>query len=65
MNLLSGVLMNALDIFRESAFWMLFGFVAAGLAKALISDAFISRHLGGEGLSSVLKASFVGVPLPL
>ena len=45
--------------------YLLFGFFAAGLLSVLVSSEWIERHLGRAGLASVLKASLLGVPLPL
>lgn len=52
-------------VLREAAPFMLFGFFMAGLLKALLPDTWMTRHLGGRGPLSVLKAALIGVPLPL
>lgn len=52
-------------LLNEAAPWMLFGFLMAGLIKALVPDDFIAKHLGKNGATSVIKASAMGVPLPL
>lgn len=53
------------DVLREASPFMLFGFLVAGLLKALVPDSLLSRHLGGKGPLSVFKAALIGVPLPL
>ncbi|ASQ91089.1 hypothetical protein CHL67_09325 [Prosthecochloris sp. GSB1] len=53
------------DVLLESAPWMLLGFFAAGLFRAFLPADFIAKHLGGNGLSGVVKASAFGVPVPL
>ena len=45
--------------------YLLLGFVIAGLLHAFIPMSFVSRHLGGEGMGSVVKATLIGIPLPL
>jgi uncharacterized membrane protein YraQ (UPF0718 family)/copper chaperone CopZ len=45
--------------------YLLFGFFVAGLLSILFSPEWIERHLGGKGFMPVLKASLLGVPLPL
>jgi len=45
--------------------YLLFGFLIAGILSVVVSKAFVQRHLGGRGLWSVVKASALGVPLPL
>lgn len=61
----SGIAAECWNILNEAAPYVLFGFFAAGLLKALIPEKMILRHLGGNGFSSVFKASLFGVPLPL
>jgi uncharacterized protein len=45
--------------------YLLFGFLMAGALSVCVSPEFIERHLGGRGFGPVLKASLLGVPLPL
>lgn len=45
--------------------YLLFGFALAGLLSQLITPETVERHLGKEGFWSTLKASLLGVPLPL
>ncbi|MBU1003648.1 MAG: SO_0444 family Cu/Zn efflux transporter [Proteobacteria bacterium] len=52
-------------LLNEAAPWVLLGFFVAALIKTFISDQFIAKHLGKNGATSVLKASALGVPLPL
>jgi len=52
-------------LLNEAAPWVLLGFAVAALLKAFVPDAFIARHLGGRGPGPVLRASLIGVPLPL
>ncbi len=44
---------------------MLFGLAAAGCVRAFLPQNTVKRHLGGRGLGSIVKASLVGIPLPL
>lgn len=52
-------------IFTDAAPYVIFGFLAAGLIKAILPDDAVARHLGGGSLSAVVKASLLGIPLPL
>lgn len=45
--------------------YLLFGFLVAGLLSVFISPEIVERHLGGRGMWPVVKASLLGVPLPL
>ncbi len=60
-----GILTECWQILLESAPYVLLGFFAAGLLKALVPEETIVRHLGKSSTGSVLKASLFGVPLPL
>lgn len=45
--------------------YLLLGFTIAGLLKVLVPQRWILRHLGGDDLAAVTKASLVGAPIPL
>ncbi|MFZ0033865.1 MAG: permease, partial [Sedimentisphaerales bacterium] len=66
--------MNAFVISILTDFWatvaemspyLLFGFLVAGILSMLVSQRLVEKHLGGKGIWPVLKASILGVPLPL
>ncbi len=56
---------NFIHLFTESAPWLLLGLLIAGLMKWLVPIELLQRHMGGNNLSSVIKAAFIGAPLPL
>ena len=56
---------NFWAVLGEMAPYLLFGFLMAGVLSVAISPQWVQRHLGGRGLWPVLKASALGVPLPL
>lgn len=64
-NTLNGLLDACWGILNEAAPYVLFGFFAAGLLRALLPEQAIVKHLGGAGFRPVLKASLFGIPLPL
>lgn len=49
----------------EMSPYLLFGFLVAGLLSVLMSQEAVTRHLGGRGPWPLIKASVLGVPLPL
>lgn len=49
----------------EMSPYLLFGFFVAGVLSVLVSQRLVERHLGGRGLWPLLKASVLGIPLPL
>lgn len=55
----------SMDVFLDSAPFMILGFFMAGLLKAFVPDEWIYTHLNGKGFWPVIKASAVGVPIPL
>ncbi|MCZ6673864.1 MAG: permease [Verrucomicrobia bacterium] len=52
-------------ILMEMAPFLLLGFLLAGLLSVVIKQDLIERWLGKRTLGSVVKASLLGVPLPL
>lgn len=65
MEILSGITLQVWGVLLEAAPYVLLGFFAAGLLKALVPEEVVVRHLGKSSTGSVLKASLFGVPLPL
>ena len=53
------------DMLAESGAWLLVGFFIAGILRLLLSREFVQTHLSGGGIKSILKATAIGVPLPL
>ncbi len=49
----------------EMSPYLLFGFFMAGILSVLVSQRLVERHLGGRGIWPLLKASILGIPLPL
>jgi len=52
-------------VLGQMAPYLLFGFLVAGVLSVCFSPQWIERHLGGRGFGPVVKASLLGVPLPL
>jgi uncharacterized membrane protein YraQ (UPF0718 family)/copper chaperone CopZ len=65
MDLVLTIITASWAVFGAMAPYLLLGFVVAGLLSVVISPEWIERHLGGNGLGQVVKASIFGVPLPL
>lgn len=65
MEIISGILKESWLLLNRMAPYLLFGFAVAGLLHAFVDTRAITRHLGGRSFVSVLKASAIGVPLPL
>jgi uncharacterized membrane protein YraQ (UPF0718 family) len=65
LEIITGVARETWIILNDSAPYVLFGMFVAGLLKAYLPENFVARHLGKSGAGSVVKASLIGVPLPL
>ena len=64
-DLVSGFFWQCWLVVVEMAPYLLFGFALAGLMSIWISPEWTERHLGGKGLGPVVKATLLGIPLPL
>jgi uncharacterized membrane protein YraQ (UPF0718 family)/copper chaperone CopZ len=60
-----GILKEIWNLLIEMSPYLLFGFFIAGILNLIIPREKIYKHLSGNKLSSVIKASLFGVPLPL
>ena len=58
-------LVNFYALFLDSAPWLLFGLVIAGVLKSFIPIAWMNKQLGGHDIRTTIKAAFIGAPLPL
>ncbi len=65
MTYFSDFVKNFIDVFIESAPWLLLGYLIAGLIKALIPSDFLNKHLGQSNSLAVFKGAIFGAPLPL
>jgi len=45
--------------------YILFGLVFAGILHELVPDTLVTKHLGKESISSVIKSTVFGIPLPV
>ncbi len=59
------ILLESWNLLLDSSAYILGGILIAGLLKVTMSSGFILRHLGKGRFLSVIKAAFLGVPLPL
>lgn len=59
------LLKNFIDLFLDSAPWLLLGLILAGLLKVFVPMAWMQKQLGGHGFKTVVKAAVLGAPLPL
>lgn len=65
MNYLILFASETIHIWLEMSFYILIGLFCAGLLHVFVSKDFIARQLGRGGIASVIKATLVGIPLPV
>lgn len=65
IGIVKGVIIETWALLLEMAPYLLFGFFIAGILHVFISREKIYKHLSSSNLSSIIKASLFGVPLPL
>ncbi len=56
---------SLLYMLNEMSPYILLGFLIAGVLHAFVSRETFARHLSGTSLGSVVKATLIGIPLPL
>ncbi len=54
-----------LELINQMSPYILLGFFLAGIMHAFIPNNLYQKHLGGHSFRSVIKATLLGIPLPL
>lgn len=52
-------------LLNEMSPYLIFGYLISGILKVIIPKEKIYQHLSSSSFSSILKASLIGIPLPL
>jgi uncharacterized membrane protein YraQ (UPF0718 family) len=65
MELISTIMRESWHLLQSSSIYILFGILIAGMLRAFLNPAFVANHLGSGRFSSVIKASLLGIPIPL
>ncbi len=60
-----GVLKECIFLLNKMSFYLLFGFLVAGIIHVFVKEDLITRHLGKHNIWAVIKAALFGIPLPL
>jgi hypothetical protein len=53
------------DLSNAMALYIIFGLVFAGIMHELVPESLVTKHLGSESISSVIKSTIFGIPLPV
>ena len=54
-----------IDLSNAMAPYILFGLLFAGILHEIVPESIVTEHLGKESISSVIKATVFGIPLPV
>ncbi|MEN8302488.1 MAG: SO_0444 family Cu/Zn efflux transporter [Campylobacterota bacterium] len=54
-----------MDLSNAMAPYILFGLFFAGILHELVPETVVTKHLGKESISSVIKSTIFGIPLPV
>lgn len=65
MEIITAFINNFIDMFISMSFYIMLGLFFVGLLNTYVNKEKILKHLGEDKFSSVVKASVIGVPLPL
>ncbi len=65
MEYISIFLDSLMSLSNAMAPYILFGLLFAGVLHEVVPESLVTKHLGKESISSVLKATLFGVPLPV
>jgi len=53
------------DLSNAMAVFIIFGLAFAGIMHELVPETLVTKHLGKESISSVIKSTIFGIPLPV
>jgi len=65
LNFILNVLTQSWHLLIDSSVYIVFGLIVAGLLRVFLSPGAVAKHLGQGRFTSVLKASILGIPIPL
>ena len=65
MQTIKELIVNFFNLANAMSIYILLGLIIAGILKELLPKDFIYRHLGSNKISSVIKATILGIPMPV
>ncbi|MGD2149812.1 MAG: hypothetical protein PVJ20_12095 [Desulfobacterales bacterium] len=65
MNFIVNALTTSWDLLIDSSVYIVFGLIVAGLLRVFLNPGSVAKHLGQGRFVSVIKASILGIPIPL
>ena len=65
MELILNFFNNFITLLNAMSIYIIVGLFFAGILKQIIPDNFVTKHLGKNSSSAVVKATLFGIPLPV
>ena len=65
LDFIVNVLAASWHLLIDSSVYIVFGLIVAGLLRVFLNPGSVAKHLGQGRFLSVLKASILGIPIPL
>jgi uncharacterized membrane protein YraQ (UPF0718 family) len=65
LNFIIEVLSASWRLLLDASVYIILGLLVSGLLRVFLNPNSVSRHLGRGRFSSVFKAAFLGIPIPL
>jgi len=65
LNFIIEVLKASWHLLLDASIYILFGLMISGFLRVFLNPNTVSMHLGRGRFSSVFKAAFLGIPIPL
>ncbi len=65
MELLETFFTALFDLSNAMAPYIIFGLIFAGILHEVVPDTIVTKHLGKDNVSSVVKSTIFGIPLPV
>ena len=65
MEIITNFLNSLYELSNAMAPYILFGLAFAGVLHELVPESIVTKHLGKENISSVVKSTIFGIPLPV
>ena len=65
MGFIFDILSESWHLLLDASVYVLFGLLVSGLLRVFLNPNSVIRHLGQGRFSSVFKAAFLGIPIPL
>ena len=65
MEIITNFLNSLYELSNAMAPYILFGLAFAGVLHELVPESIVTKHLGKENISSVIKSTIFGIPLPV